>query len=394
MARSLSLRGDGVPEFWRARRGSALLLVILVLAVLLSMAGALMSLAGTESVTGIQQINQIQAHYIAEAGVEKALASLKLDTQWRQGYTNINYAGGSIDKVTILNEGKSAGDVSVLTITSTGSYRGARRTVEVKAMVSPGGYTLLGRGDPPGTAPLSELRVTGPLVIEADVFLASSCYLQWEAALIGTLRSGGDVVIQSPATVSGDVWARGSIAAGEDTVAGQLYPGAGLDIPLFHHLTDQDLDFMRDAARSCGEGHYFAGAHTFTAGELQNMSGVYFVEGRATVSGQYSGRASIVSPVDIYLPGPLTAAAGANILGLMARGNICAGEGADLVEAVAYASSYTARGSFTEHRGGVIVPVMELNGSLKLGHPLATILPPAIPVEITIIHWKELYPMF
>lgn len=292
-----------VPGVLRETRGGALLLVVLVLAVLLSLAASLMSLTGTESITGVQQLNQIQAHYIAEAGVEKALAALKLDTRWRQGFTKLAYAGGCMDKVTVtVSQGESDDNIYVLVIKSTGSYSGARRTVEVKVRVSP--------------------------------------------------------------------------------------------VPTFYPLSDGDLDVMRDAARGNGSGHYYAGDHTFTATGLQNMAGIYFVEGRATVAGQYSGRATIVSPGDIYLPGPLFAVAGStNKLGLIAGGSVYAAEEAHLVEAVVYASSYVVRGAFTEHRGSIMAPVMELSGSFKLEAP-GPGLPPAIPAEIKVLYWKELYPMF
>lgn len=376
-------------------RGSALLLAVVVLTVLLVLAGGLISLAGTESVSGVHQVNQMQAYYIAEAGVEKALAALKLDPLWRVGFNGLGYAGGIVQEVTISTlASESTPDTTVVLIRSRGTYSGANRTVEVKAGLSSDPYVEAGRA---GTTPLQELRsTTSPVEVHGDVFLAGDCRLDWDILINGTIRAGDSVEIRAPARVTGDVCAGGSIVADDETVDGLLYPGQSISVPPFPSLTPDDLSFFREAALASGDNNYFPGNHVFTPTELQNMQGIYFVEGKAAVAGVYSGRASIVAGGDIVIAGPLYAAnLQQDVLGLISPGVVTTDVNCHLAQTVVFArEGFVTRGAMLEQYGSVIAPVLELGGSIILmdNHPL--FVPPGMPVNVRIIIWKERFSIF
>lgn len=375
-------------------RGSALLLVVVVLTILLVLASGLMSLAGTESISGINQVNQMQAYYIAEAGVEKALVTLKLDPLWRAGFNGLDYSDGIIQGVTISTvASESTPNTSVVIIQSVGISEGAKKTVEVKARLSSDPYIKAGHYLRAGTTPLQELRSTSPVEVHGDVFFAGDCRLDWDILINGTIRAGNNVEILAPARVTGDVCASGSIFAEDETVDGLLYPGQSISVPPFPSLTADDLTFFRDVALALGDNHYFPGNHRFTQAELWNMQGIYFVEGRATVAGVYSGRASIVASGDISIADSLYAAnRQQDVLGLISAGVVTTAEDCHLAETVVFArEGFVTRGVMLEQYGSVITPVLDLGGIIvfKDSHPL--FMPPGMPVNVSISQWKERY---
>lgn len=386
-----------MPSLTGSCRGSALLLAVVVLTVLFVLAGGLMSLAGTESISGIHQVNQLQAYYIAEAGVEQALAALKLDPLWRGGFKGLGYADGVIQEVTISTvAGEFTMGNSVVMIRSIGTYSGAKKTVDVNVWLRPDPYVKAGQDVLAGTTPLRELKSTGPVEVHGNVFFAGSCRLDWNILINGTIRAGASVEIRVPARVTGDVYAGGSIVTDDETVDGLLYPAQSIAVPPFPSLTADDLSFFRDAALASGDGHYFPGNHVFTSAELWNMQGIYFVEGSAAMAGVYRGRASIVAGGDISITGALYAAnQQKDVLGLISAGVVTTTGDCHLAEAVVFArEGFVTRGSMLEQYGIVIAPVLELGGAIVFKNSHPSFVPPGMPVNLGISQWKERYPIF
>lgn len=388
-----------MPSLTGSCRGSALLLAVVVLTVLLVLAGGLMSLTGTESISGIHQVNQMQAYYIAEAGVEQALAVLKLDPLWRGGFKGLGYAGGVIQEVTISTVAGefTLGNYMVM-IQSKGTYSGAKKTVNVNVWLRPDPYVKAGQDVMAGTTPLQELRSTSTdqVVVHGDVFFAGDCRLDWDILINGTIHAGDSVEIRAPARVTGDIYAGGSIVADDETVDGLLYPGQGIAVPTFLSLTADDLSFFRNAALAAGDSHYFPGNHLFTSSELWNMQGIYFVEGRAAMAGVYSGRASIVAGGDINITGSLYAAnRQQDVLGLISAGVVTTAKDCYLAETVVFArEGFITRGASLEQYGIVITPVLELDGAIIFKNSHHSFVPPGMPVNVSISQWKERYLIF
>lgn len=123
------------------QNGYAMLLVMLVMLVLFLLGTAILAVAGNSKKDSLSQKNQLQAYYIAEAGVEKTLARAINDQDWLDGYdasakkylSNTSYADGTIAYVNVKKESIAGG--YKLTIESKGQFSGSSRTLTVVADV-------------------------------------------------------------------------------------------------------------------------------------------------------------------------------------------------------------------------------------------------------------------
>lgn len=126
--------------------GQAAIVVVMVLSVLALLGIATMVLTTYTKQAATGELNLAQARYAAESGVERAIAKLKVDPLWLYpGSTNqVVYAdeiegdsaSGTVYEVKLrwLSEPVETG-VKV-TITSTGVYRNARKTVEAAITIT------------------------------------------------------------------------------------------------------------------------------------------------------------------------------------------------------------------------------------------------------------------
>ncbi|MEW6447041.1 MAG: hypothetical protein AB1426_02990 [Bacillota bacterium] len=125
--------------------GQAALMVVMVLSVLglLGMATMVVTTYAKQAATG--ELNLAQARYAAEAGIERAVAKLKVDPLWLYpGSTNkVVYAdeiegdsaGGFVQEVTLA--WSQVGETGVgVKITSTGVCRNARKTVSAEVNIA------------------------------------------------------------------------------------------------------------------------------------------------------------------------------------------------------------------------------------------------------------------
>lgn len=125
----------------RPDRGYALLSVIAVVAVLLTASVATITLVRTQLRYSADQIVTQSAYYIAEAGVERAVAQLDNDaaTAGTAGYVyptipTTTFGGGSYS-VTIAQDSLFPGNFSRKRITSTGTLNGKQATIVAHALV-------------------------------------------------------------------------------------------------------------------------------------------------------------------------------------------------------------------------------------------------------------------
>lgn len=113
-----------------------------VIALILSLLGAsLLGMAYGENKMSLQQTDQLQTYYIADAGVEYALARAVADPAWLDGldvnagviFPEQSFAGGKV-QVTLKKMGGEDG-VTRLYILSTGLYNANKRTLEARAAI-------------------------------------------------------------------------------------------------------------------------------------------------------------------------------------------------------------------------------------------------------------------
>lgn len=127
--------------------GQALFLVMMVIMVLILTGAATLTRTSSSRLRSFEEKRMVQASYIAEAGVEKALANVKNDPSWlkelpyntEDNYIdNLIYAGGKISSVKVIRTSPSDANPTIFYIESTGEYQGATRTIKVTGEVRDG----------------------------------------------------------------------------------------------------------------------------------------------------------------------------------------------------------------------------------------------------------------
>jgi hypothetical protein len=206
-------------------------------------------------------------------------------------YDPFIYGKGVTDKGGVHIAGERPGDE--LTISSTTAVIGdnAQPTNLIFGGADSPSPTLLAL-----TAEKSGMK-SGP-VVHGDVYTRGNVSVRAKEGCMG-----GSVV------VDGGIWAGGTITVSsqsphvsrDDLVTGgthYLDPGQLPYFPADISATETAKAYYKAVAEGYGAGHYFSGDYRFTSSELQNMNGVYFVNGKAIIDGYYSnytGRATIVA---------------------------------------------------------------------------------------------------
>lgn len=290
--------------------------VVLVIAVGVFFAGLA---AGTLSVraskTAADDRTLAQARLAADTGIERVKVFLMADPQWSDG----SVAEGPVDdtseveKVTIEHATQDGKQVAV--VTSTGRCRGVRKTV--RAVIETGQVPLVsaygggvkqlkeGVGITAGgnSWVRSDVLVNGPLAVQGNGWIGSLSNKR-------TVYADGIVNAGNKGTIFGDVYATSAIVG---TVSGKKNPYWNPPVP-FPDIKDVNalVGLARSVAqameKATGETHYFPGSKTFTASELANLEGIYYVEDSAYIPGGVTNsRASIVAAGGIYVTGSLWA---------------------------------------------------------------------------------------
>ena len=209
--------------------GQALLLVMMVLMVLLLIGSAALTRTGSSRVRSLEQHKMVQSMYIAEAGVEKALAHLKDNYLWLKGLTgnteytyisNLDYAGGQIKEVKITRTSPGDNPTS-FSIESTVDFQGATRTLIVEGeMYDPidfgrgvwikGGLSTFSNN----TRYNSDIISEGSLVFDNNVNFS------------GNILSEGSIILRNNAKASSivadqDVWIFNNVEVTTQVVAGK-----------------------------------------------------------------------------------------------------------------------------------------------------------------------------
>jgi len=130
--------------------GQALVLVTMVILLILLMGLSMLTLGSESHKASFEEQRIAQAGYIAEAGIEKAMAKIKHDPFWLKGLalnrettfiSVLEYAGGTITSVKVKRT-SNAGNPTLFFVESLGEYQGARRTIWVEGeMYDPVGFS-------------------------------------------------------------------------------------------------------------------------------------------------------------------------------------------------------------------------------------------------------------
>lgn len=233
--------------FVRDEKGHALVMVLILSTVLMIVgSGAVATALGYSRNVALEEC-QKRAYYIAEAGVQKALAELRQKLVYpATGFENFSlsnepYGGGMIEKVEVSKE--TAGSTVYYTIASTGRYPEnpapgqlcGKKMVTAKVEAVPDPFLAYGG---PGLKSDTAVHLTGGITSTGGSLLARTGDVKSQAGIngnVGGIYAGGNVNLQGGITSGG-----GEIKAGDDVHlsglvsgwSGEIWAGDEVDGPL------------------------------------------------------------------------------------------------------------------------------------------------------------------
>lgn len=379
-------------------------------------------------------------------------------------YSDVVYAGGRLSVRVVRKPG--VGGKNTFRIYSTGSLGDVTCVLKVEARVpycvSRGGI-LAGRnvtvdgggGDWSGAAAVSGNVSAGGRVTVRDgrIKLYDDEHNEWvlsTSKVLGDVSVTGDVSVNDIGRIDGTVRSGGNVTVNRMSIVGYWYPvypmvdhthdvyvssGHTIDVPdniwtdfwLRLLLLWLDPTYSRVgtkyyvpgmtveppavapvdrewAERVSDRAHRYAGSRTFTTADLQNMTGVWFVDGDVSIQGYYTGRAAIVATGKITVtgnllpdpewPDPPNGTTPANVLSLMSLGDI---EVRGDVRALLLANRDVLVGNGSEVWGAVLAGRdLTVTGDSYVWYRPDAFGGQAVgtggPVEI--VTWQEKYPVY
>lgn len=236
----------------RNQRGQALLLVLILTTAIFMIGSAAVAMGTTVRKNATLDIFQKKAYYIAEAGIEKALADLRQRLIYPAPnfeefrIDDKDYAGGMIDEVTVTKE--TAGSDIFYTISSSAYYPAgggtrARKTLRVKVKVVPDPFLSYGG---PGLKSDSNVNLESPLPLDLGITNIGGSLLARTGDVSinvlfggnnGGIYAGGNVYLpQGISTGKGEIKAGGDVDLGGilSTWEGEIWAGGKVDRPFLY----------------------------------------------------------------------------------------------------------------------------------------------------------------
>lgn len=324
------------------RRGSALPGVLMVILVLSLLGAGLLSLSLVERQGAYNEVKITQASYLAEAGINLALANLRRDPGWRDGLRAVTLpqAKGQVVEVDLTPQ------VISYNLRSVGEVDGIRRALEVELARPFFSYALAVAGN---------MTLKNPVSVTGDLFAMGNIQLQKGAS--GNVAAGMDLTIQNNTAVQGSVvtghylYNYGTIYG--DATVGQTIDKYGRDPNYYGRVKGQiikGLGFSFPAwpgnQAAAYSGGYSLAPGVYTLAELQGVvdslpgdTKVIYVNGDLTVAAEndhgqgrgqnnngdviyYSGRAIIAAQGDINLKQDIRAAGADDAWAFVAGGDL------------------------------------------------------------------------
>ncbi len=215
----------------RDQRGQALVLVLILTTVIFMIGSAAVAMGTAVRKNATLETWQKKAYYIAEAGIEMALADLRQRLIYpAPGFEEFSihnepYAGGVIDEVSVTKE-TAGNDIYIIASSShypAGSSRLARKNIRVKVKVVPDPFLSYGG---PGLKSDTAVHLTGGVTSTGGSLLARMGDVESQALItgnVGGIYAGRNAYLQGGITSGG-----GEIKAGEDVhLSGALSTWSG-----------------------------------------------------------------------------------------------------------------------------------------------------------------------
>jgi cytoskeletal protein CcmA (bactofilin family) len=361
---------------WRGhlnQRGSAFLTAMFFLVILLGL-GTVFVKTSIEEVNRASRIRkETRALSLAEAGLDYAAWCIYNDNPTSfptPPYTRTLPEGTFSAVVSLHYDGSGNLVPNSMDIVSTGTSQGW--VSEVKAV---GQYLT-------------------PTTTNNAVF-DHALYSETKITLKGTTNITGDIHSNETISVSGSAVVTGDASAGGDTISDQHggITGSKTTYAPKVHIPTVDLQHYRSDPKV----HFFPGGHHFTATELTDMDGIYFVEGDMFINGQVSGKGVFVATGTINVTGQGVVVANSNsAFALISTSKIKIAGGAD-VQGVVYAHNTDFTGDVdglgnSHVTGSVVADNIGSGGTANIVYKHSDLDLPgssSSPVQVDVVSWRR-----
>jgi len=430
--------------------GQALLLVMMVLMVLLLLGAAALTRTGSNRVRSLEQQKMVQSMYIAEAGVEKALAYIKDDYLWLKGLTcdteytyitNLAFAEGQIKEVKITRI-SSTDNPTLFSIESTGYYKGATRTLVVKGemydpidfgkgiwikeglstfsnntscdsdIISEGSLVFDNNVDfngnilSAGSIILKNNEKAGKVIANEDVWIfndvevitrvvaGKDLHIENSGVLTGNVSVYRNINMGSNSKINGDIEYNGSLSLGTDaSIEGTVTYGCvepiNINLPAFPVLDESIFKGYPDIATSGNVSGNF------------NVDGIFYSLGDLNISGTYQGNGLIVTHGKVNITGDLVRADSQSSLVIIAFGHDDGGIGIEAqnnysINALLYTPHRIVLANNLQFYGSLICGQIDVNnnGVVTYDRELNDAYKKWMTTVVKVKSWKELNPVF
>jgi len=388
-------------------RGTALVIALLATVVLVLLGIAAIRTVTTDIMISANDKAAKQAFYLAEAGLEEALARMKSDNII-DNYGNVISASDISECQAPLSQPQGT--------QSTGTYivtiaRISSNTIRVAST----GTTTNGKGIKEMFVNVNETAAY-PEIYNFSLFSLQNIDLGGNVeTLNGDIYSGENITISSaPAVTNGDVLAwrnvtfpngnnnieNGSVRAngaivlgnqqniltegdaianrtvsGNGTVAGGIYQNGEMDPnvhpPTYYEesykATESQFSDYRTKAEEADQ--YFSGDRTITGGEY---TGIVYIDGALDIHGDFTGKATFVVTGDLTMSGNINNTGGENYA-FVVDGDVGV-SGNSTVDGIIYSNGDFYSGGNTTINGSVIS--FGTNGITGIGNVFVNYVPP------------------
>lgn len=380
--------------------GIALVITLLVMTLLLIMGTAFLSISSTETLISINERNRLQAFYMAEAGVERAIADLNGDGIC-QG-CGVEQALGFGTYTSTVSDDPLPGVVDRKQVVSFGYVPNSAVPNKAMAQVQ----VTVHRGSPFKFAMFGIDSVDlDDLVLVDSYDSTQGDYDPSASRSQGHIYSNGDITLDMENIVKGNAWAGGTVTYDPTTmITGERIPG----VPPTTFVS-VDTSYQSSNSNDTGispSGAYDSGTHDLNVVNKVTLDpGTYYFN---RIDLQNGGTLEISGPVTIYMTGPLHAFGGGTINTSKNPANLLifsSASGSNAIELDSgtgefYGAVYALNGEFdidTSHwkfYGSVMAKWVDIDDDVKVHYDeaLAQISDPRGKFRPVAGTWRELFP--
>ncbi len=349
----------------RGDRGFALIAAIIFLFVILILGASMVSQAVQEMSNASRIKKETAAFNLAEAGIDFAAWQLYNNgsDSLPQTWTRYPLTGGHF---TVTAE-EWGGTGNTILLTSDGVYQGWTSRVKVVGV-------FLDSPDGPQNPVFSHA-----LFSDADLTMSGTF------DLIGDVHANGNITIKGGPSVDGDVSAMGNIKnKGDPDITGDI-----LDNQPRIPMPAIDLAYYRANATTILEGD-----QNFS--NITDLDGITFVDGNATINGQFRGTGVVVVTGSVRVNGNATLVNPEDEFAIICAGGVrvngsCRIEGWVYAHNVDVPSTFQGNGN-AEIIGGVAADVIKCNGTLSVTYKQVDVEMPgndAAPPQFDAVSWRR-----